>query len=100
MPAYIVVTRLGPVRDAGAMAEYSRLNRENAAEFRQLYNIAPLVVYGAVEGLEGPAPDGVVMLQFPTMEDAKAWYNSPGYQTALDYRRRAGEYHAFIVEGL
>jgi uncharacterized protein (DUF1330 family) len=100
MPAYIIVTRLGPVRDAGAIAEYSRLNREHAAEFRQLYNITPLVVYGAVDALEGPAPDGVVMLQFPTLADARAWYDSPAYQTALGYRRKAGDYHAFIVEGL
>jgi uncharacterized protein (DUF1330 family) len=100
VPAYIIVTRLGPVRDAEAIAEYSRLNRENAAEFRQLYNITPLVVYGTVEALEGPAPDGVIMLQFPTMADAKAWYDSPGYQKALEYRRKAGDYHAIIVEGI
>jgi uncharacterized protein (DUF1330 family) len=100
MPAYIVVTRLAPIRDAEAIAEYSRLNRENAAEFMKLYNIEPLVVYGACQALEGPAPDGVILLKFPSMELARAWYDSPAYQEALKYRQKAGDYHAYLVEGL
>ena len=100
MPAYIVVTRLAPIRDEGAIAEYSRLNRENAGAFRERYGIEPLVVYGACQGLEGPAPDGVILLKFPSMALARAWYDSPSYQEALAYRQKAGDYHAFLVEGL
>ena len=55
MPAYMIATRIGPVRDAAALAEYSRLNRENAATFQSQYNVKPLVVYGAMEAAEGPA---------------------------------------------
>lgn len=100
MPAYVIVTRYGPVLDVEAMTEYSRLNRKNAAEFMERYNITPLVVYGAVEALEGTAPEGVVVLEFPSLADAKAWYNSPSYQEALTFRRQAGDFHAIIVEGL
>lgn len=99
MPAYIIVTRLGPVRDAEAIAEYSRLNRENAVQFQELYHITPLVVYGTVEALEGPAPDGVIMLQFPSMADARALVRQPrlsegaglpaeGRGVSRDHRRR------------
>ncbi len=100
MPAYMIATRIGPVRDAAALAEYSRLNRENAAIFQAQYSVKPLVVYGALEAAEGPAPDGIVILQFPTMADAKAWYDSPGYQKALPHRQRAADYSMVFVEGL
>jgi uncharacterized protein (DUF1330 family) len=100
MPAYMIATRMGPVRDAAALAEYSRLNRENAAVFQGQYGVKPLVVYGALEAAEGPAPDGMVMLEFPTMEDAKAWYDSPGYQQAIPFRQKAADYHVVFVQGL
>lgn len=96
MPVYMLFIRDEPVRDAAEMAEYQRLNRENAGDFK----IKPLVVYGATEAVEGKAPDGMVMVEFPTVEDAKAWYNSPGYQAALPHRKKAADYRAFIVQGL
>ena len=100
MPAYMIATRLVPVRDAAALAEYSRLNRENAAQFQALYKVTPLVVYGAMDAVEGPAPNGIILLQFPSMADAKAWYNSPGYQEALPYRMKGADYNVVFVEGL
>jgi uncharacterized protein (DUF1330 family) len=96
----MIATRIGPVRDAAALAEYSRLNRENAANFQAQYNVKPLVVYGTLEAAEGPVPDGIIILQFPSMADAKAWYNSPGYQEALPHRQRAADYNVVFVEGL
>jgi uncharacterized protein (DUF1330 family) len=96
MAAYMIFLREEPVRDPAAMAEYQRLNRRNAGNF----GLKPLVVYGATEAVEGEAPDGIVILEFPTVEDAKAWYQSPGYQAALPYRNEAATYRAIIVEGL
>ena len=100
MTAYMIATRLGPVRDAAALAEYSRLNRENAAIFQAQYHVTPLVVYGAMQAAEGPAPDGIIILQFPSMADARAWYDSPGYQQALPHRQKAADYNVVFVEGL
>jgi len=96
MPAYIIVTREGPVRDQEAYDTYSKMNRSGPRD----PNLTPLVIYGAVEGLEGTAPDGVIIMQFPTMADAQAWYNSPAYQASLPYRKKAADYRVFIVEGL
>ncbi|HTZ69503.1 MAG TPA: DUF1330 domain-containing protein [Acetobacteraceae bacterium] len=95
MPAYMIFMREEPVRDAAAMADYQRMNREKTGGF----SIKPLVVYGATEAVEGKAPDGVIVLEFPDVTAAKAWYNSPGYQAALPHRLKAAEYRAFIVEG-
>ena len=72
MPAYVIVFRESPVHDPAVIAEYSRRNRENAGEFGK-YGFVPLVAYGRMEALEGAAPDGIVLVQFPTMEDARAW---------------------------
>jgi uncharacterized protein (DUF1330 family) len=96
MPAYIITTRRGPVRDEEAMAEYQRRTRAMKGNFK----LTPKVIYGAVEGLEGDVPDGVVMLEFPSMDDAKAWYNNDEYQAAIPYRQKAADYEMFIVEGL
>ena len=96
MPAYIIVTRESSIRDQSALDIYSKMNRENPRD----PNLTPLVIYGAVEALEGEAPDGVILLKFPTMAAAQAWYNSPAYQASLPYRKQGADYRAFIVEGL
>lgn len=100
MTAYIIVYRETPVRDQDKIAEYSRRNRENAADFQERFGIHPLVVYGGSEAPEGTNPDGVVLLQFPTIEDARAWYESSAYQEALAFRKDAADWRVVIVEGL
>ena len=96
MPVYMLFMREGEILDQSEMDKYSRMNREGPRD----PNLKPLVVYGAIEPVEGAAPDGMVILQFPTVEDAKAWYNSPGYQAALPHRKNGADYRAFIVQGL
>lgn len=100
MTAYMIVLREGPVRDAGALAEYGRQNRENAATFVADHGLRPLAIYGGLTAIEGAVPDGAVVLQFPSVADAQAWYDSPAYQSALPDRLRAADYRMFIVEGL
>jgi uncharacterized protein (DUF1330 family) len=62
--------------------------------------LTPLAVYGAFEVLEGPAIEGAVILQFPSMQDAKDWYNSDAYQDALRHRLAGAKYRVFFIEGL
>jgi uncharacterized protein (DUF1330 family) len=96
MPAYMLVIREEPVRDEAAMAEYQRINRETPRSF----DLKPLIVYGAMEAIEGRAPDGVILLEFPNADEARAWYNSPGYQSALPHRHKAADYRVILIEGL
>jgi uncharacterized protein (DUF1330 family) len=96
MPAYLLFIREGAVRDPAELDLYSRKNRESPRDPK----LTPLVVYGAIEALEGAPPDGVVLLQFPTAEDAKAWYHSPGYQAAIPHRKKAADYRAILIQGL
>ena len=94
MAAYVVFLREGPVNDPAAVQEYQRLSRQAPAN-----GMKPHVAYGAVTPLEGKAPETVVVLEFPTLDAARAWYDSPEYQTAAPYRIGSAEWRSFIVEG-
>ena len=45
-----------------------------------------LVLDGQVHPLEGEWPGSVVLMEFPDMETAQKWYNSPEYQQILHLR--------------
>lgn len=96
MVAYVIFLREEPVHTPEQMAEYSRKGSQNPLDPK----MKPLVVYGAQTTLEGDPPDGVAMLEFPTVEDAKTWYYGDAYQDASQHRRAAARYRAVIVEGL
>jgi uncharacterized protein (DUF1330 family) len=44
--------------------------------------------------------EGMAILEFPTFEEAKAWYLSPAYQEASKHRFQGGDYRFILVEGL
>jgi uncharacterized protein (DUF1330 family) len=100
MPAYMIFTREGPITDQAEMEAYSSANQSHAGGYVQNYKIKPLAVYGALQSFEGDAPDGVVLLEFPTADDARGWYNSPEYQAAMAHRLKGAVYRVTLVEGL
>lgn len=51
------------------------------------------------EVIEGPAEESMVLLEFPSMDQAKTWYRSPAYDEALQHRLKGGEYRCVMVEG-
>ena len=56
---------------------------------------------GKVEVLEGDwSPSRVVMLKFPTFEQAKAFYDTPEYRKAREARAGAAVMRMIVVEGL
>jgi uncharacterized protein (DUF1330 family) len=44
--------------------------------------------------------EGVAIAEFPSIEMAKAWYNSPAYQEAARHRFKGAVYNGVIVEGV
>jgi uncharacterized protein (DUF1330 family) len=72
----------------------------NAAASMAGHPMTVLAAYGRQEVLEGPDMEGVVIVEFPSFEEAKAWYESPAYRDAREYRFRGADYRAFIVEGV
>jgi uncharacterized protein (DUF1330 family) len=94
MVAYVVFTR-ERMRNP---EEYERY-REKSRPVNAAHALKALTVYGKYEVLEGPGIEGAVILEFPTVEAAKAYYHSPGYQAALQHRFVGADYRVFIVEG-
>jgi uncharacterized protein (DUF1330 family) len=95
MPAYILFIREGAVKDPAKFMDYQMAMQANGPKVK----MNPLIVYGAQTQLEGAPADGVVLLQFDTIDDAKAWYHSPEYQAAAQHRFKAADYRAVIIEG-
>ncbi|WP_189611029.1 DUF1330 domain-containing protein [Pigmentiphaga litoralis] len=55
---------------------------------------------GTVASLEGGATKRVVMIQFPSMEQARAWYDSPAYRALRPIRHQSATSKVFIVNGV
>ena len=62
--------------------------------------IKVLAAYGKHVTLEGPEVEGVVVAGFPSVKEARAWYDSPAYQDAAQHRFRGAVYRGLIVEGV
>jgi uncharacterized protein (DUF1330 family) len=41
-----------------------------------------------------------VILEFPDMAAARAWYDSPSYQAAFKFRHAGSKSKAFFIEGV
>ena len=95
MSAYVVFTR-EKLRDQIEFETYSKMAGATMAG----HEVKPHVVYGKCETLEGAPIEGAVIVEFPTMEAAKAWYDSPAYREARVHRFLGADYRAFITEGL
>jgi uncharacterized protein (DUF1330 family) len=59
-----------------------------------------LASYGAHEDLEGPVTEGTVIAEFPSMEAAKSWYDSPAYKKVRIHRQKGAVYRGILVQGL
>ena len=95
MPAYIVFTRESTSNEE-ELKTYSGL----ALPTLQGRPVTPLAFYGALDVLEGPPFEGAVVLEFPSVAEAKDWYNSPDYQAAAKHRKAGSTYRVFLVDGL
>lgn len=94
MAAYIVFIR-NSISDPEAMKTYGGLAAKAFSP-----KMKALAVYGPIETLEGQPSDGLVLIEFPTMEDAKEWYNGPAYQEALQHRLKGADYRVLMFQGV
>lgn len=95
MPAYAVFIR-EKTKDQSELDAYN----PKAAASLEGHTLKILAAYGAHEVLEGSDMEGAILVEFPSMEAAKAWYDSPAYREAREYRFRGADYRAFLIEGL
>lgn len=95
MPAYVI-------------SEVKIVDEENALRYRQ-YAYESIEKFGGkyiVRGAKPEFPEGksddfvVVIIEFPSIEIARNWYESPQYAKALKYRDQALNRHLMIVDGV
>ena len=95
MPAYIV----------------ARINVTDPEQYEVYKSLAPITIKkyggryltrgGPMETLEGPEETlRVVVLEYPDMETAKAFFDSPEYRKARDARKDAAEAQLILLDGL
>jgi uncharacterized protein (DUF1330 family) len=95
MPAYVIFDL--HVDDPDAYAPY----REPAGRSVEAHGGRYLARGGAHEVLEGDWDvDRLVILEFPSMEQARAWYGSPDYQEVLSIRQAASRGRGVLLEGI
>jgi uncharacterized protein (DUF1330 family) len=95
MSAYVIVEV--NVTDPQLFAEYAKGVPATIAAHGGKY----LVRGGAVDAKEGGwTPKRVVVLEFPSMEQARKWYHSAEYKPLLEMRLEASSSKLILVEGL
>ena len=95
MPAY-VISDIQPL-DPDAIRAYRDLAEATIAKYGGRY----IVRGGAIDHVEGAwNPTMLVIVEFPTMDRAREWYQSPDYAEALTLRQPALQRNLIFVEGI
>ena len=88
-----------------------RITAHDPEKLKAYQNVAPAIIEkfegkllargGEVTVLEGATDNRrTVIVEFPSMEKAKSFYNSPEYKKAISLREGAADFEVLAVEGL
>ena len=91
---YVVVNV--KVKDADHYPEYARLARDTVAKYGGRYLVrgaTPAIVEGA------PKLERFVILEFPSLEQARRWYDSDEYRPVRALRHKWADTELFMIEG-
>ncbi|MFL5910586.1 MAG: DUF1330 domain-containing protein [Gaiellaceae bacterium] len=95
MPAYVIVET--DVRDPEQYERYKAASPGSVAAGGGRF----VARGGELAVLEGDwNPSRIVILEFPDLEAAKRWYESPGYQEVKALREGAASLRMVAVEGV
>ena len=96
MSAYMIFD-VKSVNRGEAMEEY----REKAVEMIPRFGGKIIVASNDVDAREGDwEPDRILIIEFPSIDDARALYESSEYQEILPIRLKANQDKMVIVEGM
>ena len=91
MPAYFIAQ--GRIDDA----ERFQLYLDGVVPTLEAHGGRPLVISDPVEVIEGEGDlPRLVILEFDSVEAAKAWHSSPEYQAVAEHRK-ASSVHRFLL---
>jgi len=95
MSAYMIFTR-DKTLDERELAAYAKDVPATLAG----HEAKVRVLYGPHEDLEGAPTEGTVILEFPSIAAAKAWYESPAYREVREHRFKGATYRVTLVQGV
>ena len=93
MPGYVVAEV--DVTDPATFAKYAEKAPGTIAQYGGHYVIRG----GKFDSIEGDAPKRFVVIQFDSVEKAKAWEDSPEYSAIKPIRHSSAKSRVFIIEG-
>lgn len=94
MPAYVINDM--EVTNLETFGQYAQLSPPTVTQYGGRF----LVRGGRNETLEGNwSPKRLVVIEFPNIERAKAWLNSPEYAAARRLRQSSAISNMIVVEG-
>ena len=92
-----VIARIAAIHDPIRYDEYKRLVPATLTPFGGRF----VARGGDVAVLEGDwRAERVVIVEFPSMEQARAWWNSPGYAPARALRQASSTGTLIVVDGV
>ena len=95
MKAYVIVDV--EIKDPVRYEDYKKLTPGSLVPFEGKF----IVRGGKAETLEGSwHPGRLVVVEFPSLEKAKAWWSSEGYAPAKALRQSASVTQMIVVEGI
>jgi uncharacterized protein (DUF1330 family) len=95
MSAYLVFAR-----DKTLVEHELAVYAKDASRTLAGHEVKVVAFYGPHEDLERASTEGTVIFEFPTIEAAKAWYNSPGYTAARQHRFKGATCRVTLVQGV
>jgi uncharacterized protein (DUF1330 family) len=97
-PAFVIVERTATTGDEGIQEQYAKLAREILPKYGARY-LARSQRNTLLEG-DGPLPCCIAILQFPSVEAVRRWYESSENQSAAMIRQSGAKFRIIAIEGL
>ena len=100
MTAYLIANIAIHDRERYSEYEHAFTSAANSSALADSEGSFKVVAENA-DVVEGQWPyNRIVVVEFPSMEKAKAWYESDAYQNIIHHRHAASESSAIFVNGL
>lgn len=78
------------------LRKYLELSQDTLAPYGGTFHVQA----GNLEVIEGDwNPEVIILAEFPSMEQARAWYTSSEYSAALETKSKAIERNMILLEG-
>jgi uncharacterized protein (DUF1330 family) len=97
-PAFVIIERTTTLGDESIQEQYAKLAREILPKYGARY-LARSQRNMLLEG-EGAVPCCMAILQFPSVEAVRRWYDSPENQSAAKVRQSGAKFRIIAIEGL